>query len=245
MTMTGRQLVSLQFETDSDYQKNLDTLLLLAKTTAAESIILAPEVSMTNFDYPNFHEAAAFSKHIDTALLEASCDRTIVTTMIELHEEKFYNVAKVYHHKKIIHTQAKHKLFVIGDERKYFTAGNKEAIKIFEIDGIKVAILICFELRFTDLWQQLLGADLILVPAQWGKIRTEHFKALTKALAISNQCYVIASDAANEDTTSASAIITPFGETYSNHTALIQTLGFDKKVIDTMRRYIDIGLTNG
>jgi predicted amidohydrolase len=224
--MTGRQLASLQFETTSNYQKNLDTLVSLANTTAKDSIVLAPEVSVTNFDYPNFSQAAAFTKEIDTALLEASRDKTIITTMVEEHEGKYYNVAKVYHYGNIIHTQAKHKLFVIGDERKYFTAGPKEGIKTFEIDGLKVAILICFELRFSELWQQILGADLILVPAQWGKIRAEHFTTLTKALAISNQCYVIASDAANADTTSESAIITPFGETFKNQIYEIRTKTF-------------------
>ncbi len=245
MTMTGRPLVSLQFETTSNYQKNLDTLISLASQTAKESIILAPEVSITNFDYPNFDKAAAFSSTIDTALLDASKNKTIVTTLIEKDQEKFYNRAKVYHRGQIIHTQAKHKLFVIGDERTYFTAGTKEGIKIFEIDGLKVAILICFELRFSDLWQQVLGANLILIPAQWGKIRAEHFSVLTQALAVSNQCYVIASDAANEDTSSESAIITPFGKTFKNQTALIQTLGFEQKNVDKMRRYIDIGLQHG
>lgn len=243
--MTGRPLASLQFQTTANYQKNLDTLLSLAAQTAEGSIVLAPEVSITNFDYANFNEAAAFSQQIDHALLEASQNKTIVTTMVELHNDKFYNVAKVYHRGKIIHTQAKHKLFVIGDERKYFTAGPKDAIKIFEIEGIKVAILICFELRFSDLWQQILGADLILIPAQWGKIRSEHFTTLTQALAISNQAYVIASDAANDDTTAESGIITPFGETFRNQTALIQTLGFEPKTVDKMRRYIDIGLNDG
>lgn len=242
---TGRPLASLQFETTTNYQKNLDTLLSLCNTVAEKSIILAPEVSVTGFDYDNFKEAALFSHTIDEALLKASQDRTIITTMIESIDNKFYNVAKVYHHKKIIHEQKKHKLFTLGQERKYFSAGEEEALKIFDIDGIKVAILICFEMRFSKLWQQVLGADLILVPAQWGKIRSDHFTSLSKALAISNQAYVIASDAANSDTTSQSAIITPFGETHSNQSALIQTLPFDKKILDKMRRYIDVGLNDG
>ena len=238
---TGRELASLQFETTSSYEENLKTLTSLCEATATNTIMLAPEVSVTGFDYENFDTAAHFSKEIDRALLEASKNRTIITTMIEKKQDAFYNVAKVYHHEKIIHTQAKHKLFTLGDEGKYFSAASKDAIKIFEIDGIKVAILICFEIRFSDLWQQVLGADLILVPAQWGKIRSDHFVTLTKALAISNQAFVIASDASNDDTTAQSGIITPFGESFRNQTAAIQTLGFDEKLVQKMRRYIDIG----
>ena len=242
MTTTGRPLLSLQFETTPNYEDNLQTLLKLCGIALDNSIILAPEVSLTGFDYPNFSQAAAFTSQADIALLVASANKTITTTMIEQEDEKFYNVAKVYHHGKIIHRQKKHKLFTIGDERKYFTAGDKEAIQIFEIEGLKVAILICFELRFSKLWQQILGADIIMIPAQWGKIRSEHFKTLSTALAISNQCYVIASDASNVDTSSESAIITPFGERFSNQTALIQSLGFEDKIVKKMRKYIDIGL---
>jgi len=242
---TGRPLATLQFETTSDYTTNLQTLISLCHATAKQSIILAPEVSVTGFDYSNFKEAALFSTEIDKALVEASKEKTIATTMIELRDESFYNVAKVYHHGTIIHSQAKHKLFTLGDERKHFSPGTLDDIKIFEIDGIKIAILICFEIRFSELWQKIFGADIILVPAQWGKIRSDHFTTLTKALAISNQAYVLASDAANSDTTSESAIITPFGETFKNQTALIQTLGFDDKILDKMRRYIDVGLNHG
>lgn len=242
---TGRPLVSLQFETTPDYEKNLDTLTSLCHASPEQSIILAPEVSITGFDYKNFIEAGKFSQNIDAILKKASKDRTIATTMIEERNGKFYNVAKVFHHGKIIHTQAKHKLFTLGDERKHFSAGLKDEIKIFDIDGIKIALLICFEIRFSELWQQILGADIILVPAQWGKIRADHFVTLTKALAISNQAYVIASDASNSDTTSESGIITPFGESFRNQTAMIQALGFKGEVIKKMRRYIDIGLDNG
>lgn len=242
---TGRPLVSLQFETTTDYQKNLDTLISLCDATPKQSIILAPEVSVTGFDYDNFKAAADFSTKIESALKKASTEKTITTTMIEYKDGKFYNIAKVFHHGTIIHAQSKYKLFTLGNERKHFSAGSKDQIKIFKINGIKIALLICFEIRFSDLWQQILGADIILVPAQWGKLRADHFVTLTKALAISNQAYVIASDASNSDTTSESGIITPFGETFRNQTAMIQTLGFDFEIIKKMRRYIDIGLSNG
>ncbi len=244
--MTGRMLASLQFETKPDYEENLSQLTRLCDLAPRGSILLAPEVSLTGFDYANFDAAALFSAKADERLALASQNnKSIITTMIEKEGNSFYNVAKVFHRGALVHTQAKHKLFTLGDETRFFTAGTQEAIKIFELDGIKVALLICFELRFTDLWEKIKGADLILVPAQWGKIRTEHFKTLTKALAIANQAYIIASDASNEDTTGCSAVITPFGETHYNGNALMQTLPFDPKLLQKMRRYIDIGFFHG
>jgi len=100
---------------------------------------------------------------------------------------------------KIIHTQSKAELFVLNDERKYFLAGDEKDIKIIEIDGLKIASLICFELRFIRLWEKLKGADIIFIPAMWGILRKEHLETLSKALAIANQCFVIVSNSANDN----------------------------------------------
>ena len=86
------------------------------------------------------------------------------------------------------------------------------------------------------------GADVIAVVSWWGRLRTEHFKSLTKTLAIINQCYVVASDSMNEDCTKFSAIITPQGcvKTDGNNHCL--ELKYEKKEIALMRRYMDVGI---
>jgi predicted amidohydrolase len=76
----------------------------------------------------------------------------------------------------------------------------------------------------------------------WGKNRKEHFETLTKALAITNQCYVIASDSANEDMAKGSGIITPFGEEFRDDKSELITQKFDKTLITKMRRYLNIGI---
>lgn len=78
-----------------------------------------------------------------------------------------------------------------------------------------------------------------------GKIRKEHFETLTKALAIINQCYVIASDSANDDMAKGSGIITPFGEELRDDNSESITKKFDRTLITKMRRYLNIGINNG
>ena len=73
------------------------------------------------------------------------------------------------------------------------------------------------------------------------KIRAQNFQSLTNALAIMNQCYVMASDASNEDATGLSGIITPFGEEHRNSTHLL-CHPFERQSITKMRRYLDIGI---
>ena len=148
----------------------------------------------------------------------------------------------MFHDGELIHERAKARLFRLGQEEKYMSQGDDESFEIFEIDGIKIALFICFELRFKELWQKAEGADLILVPAWWGKPRSEHFETLTKALALMNECYVLVSDALNAECTGISGIVTPQGEMVlnGNKPCLIQR--YNKKNITLMRRYIDIGI---
>jgi len=237
-----QNLCSLLFETTPDYSTNLQTLLQLIEQTSTNTIILAHEVCLTGFDYENLDKATTFSLYATGELLSASKDKTIVLTMLEKRAGEVFNVVKVFHNEEILHERAKARLFRLGSEEKYMSEGDDEAFEIFEIDGIKCALFICFELRFKELWLKAEGADLILVPAWWGKPRSEHFKTLTQALALMNECYVIASDALNIECSAMSAIITPQGEVTlnGNKPCLIQK--YNQKNITLMRRYIDIGI---
>ncbi|MFC2073867.1 carbon-nitrogen hydrolase family protein [Campylobacterota bacterium] len=241
--MQKRLLCTLQFESTDNYKENLQTLTDLIKETPDNTIILAPEVCLTNFDYEHFEAASAFSSMAIDSLLPLSKTRIIVLTVIEKRENgKFFNVAKVLFKEKVVHEQCKNKLFKLGDEHKYFTAGKDERLSLFEIEGIRFGLMICFELRFKQYWQDLEGADIILVPSRWGRNRTENFKVLTESLAVMNQCYVLGADAANEDCTSMSGIISPFGKAVRNGNALCLLSTYDKQEIRRMRRYLDVGI---
>jgi len=241
--MAKRLLATLQFTSTPNYEDNLSTLIQLINETPTRSLVLAPEVCLTDFDYVNFEAASAFSKQAIEQLLELSKTRIIVLTVIEKKEYgKFFNVAKVLHKNKIVHEQCKNELFTLGEETKYFSRGKDEKLTIFEVDGLKLGLLVCFELRFKKYWQNLEGADILLVPARWGKNRTENFRVLTEALAVMNQCFVLGADASNEDCTSMSGIITPFGKATRNGNALCLIHEYNKQEIRKMRRYLNVGI---
>ena len=236
-------LCTLQFESTNNYENNLKILIEQIEQTPNNAIILAPEVCLTDFDYEHFEEASYFSTHAIEKLLALSKERIICLSVIEKHKSgRFYNVAKVIHNSEVVHEQCKTRLFHLGDEHKYFAEGKEEKRSIFEINGIRFGLLICFELRFKQYWQELEGADIILVPARWGKARAQNFTVLTEALAVMNQCYVMASDASSDDCTSMSGIITPFGESARNGNALCLISPYDKQEIRLMRRYLNVGI---
>ena len=243
MTTSKKELIALQFPFFEDkYEENLEKLIAHIQKAPKGSVVVAPELCLTNFSFEKMQEATEFGESALKKLLKLSQDKVIAFTLTEKIDGKFYNSAKILHGGKVMHTQPKVKLFKFGDEDKYFQEGNEENIKIVKIDGLKYAILICFEIRFIKFWERLKGADIILIPALWGKLRKEQFEAITKSMAIINQAFVIASDSSNEDMASSSGIITPFGEEFRDDSSEYITLTADLKDIKKMRRYMDIGI---
>jgi len=240
--MMTSNLYSLSFETTSDYEDNLQTLLELITEADKDSIIVAPEVCLTGYDYDNFEAMYKFAPKATDAIKKISSDKIIITTMLEKRDGKVYNFAKIFYNGEVVYEQAKVNLFKFGEEHHYMEAGKIEDINIVEVAGVKIGILICFELRFKELWQKLEGADVIAIPAWWGTLRTENFKTLTRALAVMNQCYVIASDSINEECTGQSGIITPFGEVQRNDKIASLSVPYNVKEISKMRRYMDVGI---
>ena len=241
LTMISK-LYSLLFETKPSYEENLATLLDLVAKCEENSLIVASEVCLTGYDWENFETMLAFASQALPKLLQATQNKTLIFTILERDGDGAKNYAYVMHNGKIIHRQAKAKLFKFGDEHHYLDAGDESDIVLFELDGIKLGVLICFELRFKSLWQQLEGADIIAVPSWWGILREQNYKILTTALAIMNQCYVVCSDAQNAECTRASGVITPFGKEFRNEGEKILSLDFSKKEIQKMRRYMDVGI---
>lgn len=234
----------MQIKTKQNFAKNLERVEEFISQCGKNAIICAPEVVLTGFAYQRMKEASEFSKLATERLLSCSAKykNTLIITMIEEKNKKFFNNLKVFHKGEIIHKQSKNKLFLLGDEQLHFQAGQKDEISIFEINGIKCAALICFELRFTDLWEQIKGAQIIFISAQWGKARKNHFEILSTALAVANQAFVVASDSANDTMAKGSAIITPYGVVYKNDKKDFIAKEVDISEAVRMRKYINTGI---
>ena len=210
----------------------------MIETYRGRELIVAPEVFLTAYDYDHIEAAADFSRKALDALKDRVDEQIIVLTMILKEGEDFVNRAVVIHRHAVVYQQDKAKLFRLGDEDRYLRAGSTERIQPFEIDGVKYALLICFELRFKALWKQIEGVDIVLVPARWGLPRKPHLEILSRALAVMNQCYVIVANSSDSDMASSSAIISPDGEAIQKDGSSVLEGEVDFREIRKMRRYI-------
>lgn len=87
-------------------------------------------------------------------------------------------------------------------ESDFFAHG--EEVTGFEIDGVRFGSSICYDIRFSELYQQLAKnkVDVILVPAAFlVKTGQAHWETLLRARAIESQAYVLASGQVGEHKT--------------------------------------------
>jgi len=240
---TFKNLIALQFayETKS-LEQNLQTLSQLIASAPDFSVITAPELCLSGYNYDCLQESADFSQKAISALKKLSKTKLIALTLVQKIDTNYYNSLQVFYQGEIIHSRAKTKLFPLGKEEEFFKADETDKIKIIEVEGIKLAFLICFELRFSELWKQVQRSDVICIPSFWGKQRKEHFVALTKSLAIINQAYVVAANSSDESMASSSGIITPFGQEIRDDAKQLLQSRLNLHEIKKMRKYINIGL---
>ena len=98
-----------------------------------------------------------------------------------------------------IEIQDKRHLYAHGGEDLFFQPAQKR--HIFEYKGVKILLLVCYDLRF-PVWARNQSGhdyDLIIVVANWPDIRIQYWDALIAARATENQCYIAAINCVGED----------------------------------------------
>lgn len=99
-------------------------------------------------------------------------------------------------------------------ESAYVTRGS-ELPPIIEVDGLRIGIANCYDVRFPELFRNMAdrGVDVISLSAAWvaGKGKEEHWEVLTKARAIENVSWFLASGTVGPDAVGLSRVIDPLG----------------------------------
>jgi predicted amidohydrolase len=85
----------------------------------------------------------------------------------------------------------KQRVFRYAREGEHYAPGGSACVAT--IGGVRVALLICFDLRYPELFRAVArDVDAVLLIANWPAARRAHWDALVVARAIENQCYVVA-----------------------------------------------------
>lgn len=100
-------------------------------------------------------------------------------------------------------------------ESDWVVPGDLAVPEVFEVDGLRIGMQTCYDLRFPEVTRRLAdaGAELVAVPAEWvrGPLKEQHWSTLLAARAIENTLYVAAADHTPPIGVGSSAIIDPMG----------------------------------
>ena len=98
-----------------------------------------------------------------------------------------------------VQLQDKRHLYAHGGEDLFFQPAQERCI--FEYKGVKILLLVCYDLRFPVWARNQSGSDydIILVVANWPDIRIQYWDALIAARATENQCYIAAVNCVGND----------------------------------------------
>lgn len=180
------------------------------------NLMVFPEMWLTGFRITE-KELEVTENFVEEVLERSKKIRSIIVlgTLPEYINGRIYNTSFVIAQGTIIARRRKMYLFEPMGENKTFTPGEEpEPIKVKGFPPF--GIIICYELRFPELTKKLalMGAEIVICPAQWPENREEHWRLLLRARAIESQVFMVGvnvSGKTNYTFNGYSAIIHPLG----------------------------------
>lgn len=193
------RVTALQFTSRlGDIEYNYKTAAAYIKRAAPTSdVVVLPEMWNTAF-YP---EDVRTQADVDGRRTQDFLRELAVTYDVHIvggsvaclrHKQVFNTTYVVNRQGKLVGTYDKAHLFTPGQEDAVFAAGSRP--NIFTLDGVVMASIICYDLRFCE-WVRLAalaGAQVLFVPAAWPIERVQQWQILNMARAIENQYFVVA-----------------------------------------------------
>lgn len=116
-------------------------------------------------------------------------------SIITKDNEKYYNTCPIIDRKgNLVTTYSKNHLFSYYGcaEGSFITPGNSPVM--VNIDGLKVGLTICYDIRFPEIYRayRKAGADLLINCAAWGLKKPIPWECMTRSRACENQAYFVA-----------------------------------------------------
>lgn len=199
------KLLAVQMESAiGNLELNIESVknLLTANLNKYEKcdFVFLPELWTVGWDCPSFPASAeALEESRAVSMLKNIAKEFEVNILggsfVRKENDKLFNTCPVINREgEVICIYDKNHLYSYnGDtENNYITAGNTPVM--VEIEGIKLGISICYDIRFPEIYRayRKADADILVNMAAWPKSRKVHWDTLTRARAIENQTFVVA-----------------------------------------------------
>lgn len=178
-----------------------------SSSTAPETVCVFPEMTLTGFMLEGVTALENESKHVNRARTLAE---KFKTGIVFGYPERDPNGGKPWNRLELVGPDGKtvcayrkKRLFTRGSpsESELYSPGDLEGVAHYR--GWKIALRICFDLRFAELFDPLRkdAVDLVVLSACWlgGPHKADQFRILSASRAISAQCYFAALNRTGSD----------------------------------------------
>ena len=214
--VSAAQMGPCSFKSDEvDKKGNVARIVSLLEAAIKDKvkIVCFPELSLTNYfavrsdrDYQKFFDQLPNDLTKDIFALSKEHAFSVILPYAEFDGIAYYNTAGVIHHGELIGKYRKTHIpsaFVAPEvglgnfEKQYFTPGNL-GYPVFDLDGVKVGIQICYDRHFPEGYRALTlqGAKVIFNPTaltyrglEW---RVTTWETFLRVRSFENQVFVVA-----------------------------------------------------
>jgi len=214
----------LQFSSLTNESETLVKISKLIKEVTADIVIL-PEYAPFNIVRLKPEEAYSmasglegeFVKFFSRLAREYSSYFVITTFEKSLEPPKVYNTAVIIRpNGDVAGIYRKTHLFdAYGYRESDYIMPGKEVSPVVDTGKAKIAVAICFDIRFPELFRiySLNGAELVVVPSAWfkGPLKEETLSFLARARAHENTIYVAVAVQYGDEYTGRSLVVDPWG----------------------------------
>lgn len=154
-----------------DLEANRNQVRRLVEGAPPADLLVLPELANSGYRFPGLQQAreSAESAHEGPFVrllqeLAAARKAILVSGLCEREGDRLYNSAVLVTPSGEIHLYRKAHLFL--DEKDLFEPGDL-GLPVFDIDGLRIGILICFDWQFPEAWRVLAlrGAQIVCHPS--------------------------------------------------------------------------------
>lgn len=192
-------------------------------TNSKPDLIVLPEMWTTSYTLDEIHLLADRNGETVVPFLQTLAKTYHINivggSFANNVDEKIYNTAVVINREgEVVYQYDKVHLVPMLNEPKYL-AGGMTVPEVFELDGVKMGLIICYDLRFSEIIRPLAleGAEVLFIVAEWPLARIHHWKNIQVTRAIENQMFVVSCNNVgvngNDTFGGTSMVVSPWGET--------------------------------
>ncbi len=149
----------------------IGSMIAAARDAHGAQVVLFPELALSGYPPEDLLLRPAFLSACEAALAEIAAGVQGIVAVVGWPQSAgsvVYNAASVLREGRIERTYRKRELpnYAVFDERRYFEVDPDREDCVFEVDGIKLGLVICEDLWFAEPLASTAraGAELVLVP---------------------------------------------------------------------------------